>query len=206
MAKDAVATMGSILPDDAGGRDAVHVAVVSAVSDVALRPGQDIGVEHVEGQRDVRAHAVSSTRAGVGKVDPYLTANVKPGQRFWLYLYPRSITGLNHNWSHPAFPDVSTKAPGGIYVNPGAVLASEQWIRRYAEGIGDDYESLMAGADTWANSSDKWGEYYYGPDQGGYHGLFEGVSTHPEFWDHYERIRGVKLDPEKKESFFTCSC
>ncbi len=199
MARDAVATMGTILPDDAGGRDAVHVAVVSAVSDVALRPGQDIGVEHVEGQRDVRAHAVSSTREGVGKVDPYLTANVKPGQRFWLYLYPRSITGLNHNWSHPAFPDAK---PGELYVNPGSKLASEQWIKQYAEGLDVTSNNLMEAADDWVKA----GDYFYGPERHGYHGHLEGVSTNPEFWDHYERVRGIKVDQDRRENFFTCSC
>lgn len=198
MTKDAVATMGGLLPDDAGGRDAVHVAVVSALSDIRLHPGQRVGVEIIEG-RDVKARVVSSTTEGVGIVDPYLSAEVKPGQRFWLYLNPRSITGLNHNWSHPAFPDAK---PGEIYASPGSKLASEQWIKRYADEIGTHYNELMGGADRWVER----GDYFYGPDQGGYHGLFEGVSTNLDFWDHYERVRGVKLDEDKREHFFTCSC
>lgn len=193
MSKDAVATMGAILPDDAGGRDAVHVAVFSAVSAERLVPSQDVAIAQ-HGDVDT---TVSSAGKAVGIVDPYLTRPVTPGQRFWVYLYPRSITGLSHRWSHPAFEEGNT-----VYAPPSQALQSEQWMRKYADEIGDDYSSLMRGADAWVQG----GDYYYGPDQGGYHGLFEGVSLHDDFWDHYERIRGVKVDQDKRERFFTCSC
>jgi hypothetical protein len=43
----------------------------------------------------------------IGVVDPFLVKPVEPGQRFWLFLYPGSITGLRHVWSHPAFAAVA---------------------------------------------------------------------------------------------------
>lgn len=193
MAKDAVATMGTILPDDAGGRDAVHVAVVSAVSDVRLRPSQDVGVEIVEGQRDVRAHPTSSTTEGVGKVDPYLTANVEPRQRFWLYLYPRSITGLNHHWSHPAFPDAK---PNEVYAPPSAKLASEQWINNLAQSYGFAGSRMVKAAKDFIETGDYWCDG----------GTFEGESVPEEFWEHYERVTGTVVKTDDKHSFFTCSC
>lgn len=190
--RDAVATMGAVLPDDVGGRDAVHVAVIAVVASQKLSPGEDVGVLHEQSGGDPMADPAAKP---VGKVDPFLTKSVQRGQRFWLYLYPRTITGLNHSWTHPAFPDK-------LVVPSSQKLTSEQWIRNYAEEIGDGYLPLMAGADRWVSG----GAYYYGPDQGGYHGLFEGTDTNPEFWDHYEVVRGVKVPEDKRERFFTCSC
>lgn len=201
MAKDAVATMGSILPDDAGGRDAVHVAVASAVCDVRLRPGQDVGIEIVEG-RDVKARPASPTTEGVGKVDPYLTALVEPGQRFWLYLYPRSITGLNHNWSHPAFPSL-TGAEAGQYNPPSEKLASEQWLKDFcAKSDCPGFHAVMGKAEEIADGgsgSDYDDEYIFFSGQDAY------GEIPPEFWDHVAIYLGRPIRG-KKATYFSCSC
>lgn len=195
--KDAVATMGAILPDDAGGRDAVHVAVISAIAGHKLMPGQHIGFTKaphgdIEGTAEVEG-------ATIGIVDPFIKLPVLRGERFWMYLYPRTITGLSHRWTHPALQD--DKA-GAVYVPPGSQLASEQWLKNYAEEIDTGYKTLMDAADKWVRS----GDYFYGADQGGYHGQFEGMSTNPHFWDHYERVRGIKIEENRRDNFFTCSC
>ena len=76
-------------------RDAVHVAVVPVEAGVALEPGQHVGLSS-DG-------TATPTRPHIGIVDPLLTARVQPGQRFWLWLYPGTITSLVHHWTHPAF-------------------------------------------------------------------------------------------------------
>lgn len=75
-------------PDAA--RDAVHVAVVPATAVSELRPGQHLAN---------------------GVVDPYRTDPVPPGGRYWLFLYPGTVTRVRHAWTHPAFPDEPTPAP-----------------------------------------------------------------------------------------------
>lgn len=197
-AKDAVATMGTILSDpEVKGRDAVHVAVIAVVAGEKLSPGQD--VELADG-RAPNGEYVAVTKASkkyklIGIVDPYLKAVVWPDERFWLYLYPRTITGLNHHWTHPDFPEEDTE--GQAYARPAEQLASEQWIREYCNSMGVDYVDMMAHADTALhNDSHYWVEG----------GRFEGEYLPDEFWTHYEHVTGKTVPNEKRRSFFSCSC
>lgn len=193
MSKDAVATMGSILPDDTSGRDAVHVAVFSAVAAVRLFPGQNITITN-HGEKDTEVAPIGDP---VAIVDPFLTAPVQPGERFWAYLYPRTITALSHRWSHPAFEDATT-----TYSPPSEKLASEQWIREFADLIPLHYDTIMQGADDWVASKKggDYGEYLC------FGGLLEGASVPDAFWPHYQIVRGTIVEQNHRGSFFTCSC
>lgn len=209
MAKDAVATMGTILSDDAGGRDAVHVAVFSAFLKQDLKPGQYVSiVEHAE--RDVEVIPVKGHRAGVAIVDPFLPKTIDAGERFWAYLYPRTITSLSHKWGHPAFEAVDSAG----YVPPSAKLQSEAWLKDWAaQAGGPEYSELINTAillantkgessplsisDDYAHSS--WDDEYW---------HFSGMDAHgeipPEFWGHLENVTGLKF--EKRPGYFSCSC
>jgi hypothetical protein len=197
MAKDAVATMGDFLPDDTSGRDAVHVAVFSAVSSVKLRAGQDVAIVH-QGEKDIEVGPVGQT---VAIVDPFLKGVVRPGERFWAYLYPRTITALSHRWSHPSLEDAAT-----TYVTPSDKLASEQWIRDFAERVDLAYRVLMEGADNWVaiKTGSKKSSYY--DEYLCFGGLLEGKSVPDEFWPHYEAVTGRAVEKDHRGSFFTCSC
>lgn len=90
------------------GRDAVHVAVAPVEAGEELLSGEEVGV-------DIDGKAYNAFARGIkplGIVDPFLlSCKVMPSQRFWLCLYPGTVTSLRHVWSHPAFqvkvPEVS---------------------------------------------------------------------------------------------------
>jgi hypothetical protein len=181
--------MGTILTDDVGGRDAVHVAVVSVTATGRLTPGQHIGFKGTPGD-NAPAGIVDEP---IGIVDPFLDAAVQAGQRFWLYLYPRTITSLRHNWTHPKFADA---VAGQAYAPPSAKLASEQWLRTFIEHADcPGYEQVI-------------GEAVRAADNGEEYVFFSGQDAHgdipPEFWDHLAVVTGRKFD--HRPEWFSCSC
>lgn len=82
-------------------RDAVHIAVAPLKALERLRPGQRVGVW--DGY-------ATETEEHVGIVDPFLIDDVDQGEPVWVFLFPGTITGLRHVWSHPAF---KPKVPAG---------------------------------------------------------------------------------------------
>lgn len=94
--------LGQLIEDGDRRRDAVHIAVAPATAAVRLAPGQHVGLVR-EGDPEL----VAPGEQNVGIVDPFLAGPVEPGQRFWLFLYPGTITGLRHVWTHPAYAAVA---------------------------------------------------------------------------------------------------
>ncbi len=88
------------------GRDAVHVAIVPVTAACYLMPGDHVGFL-TPGRTK---HVTNEAAVKVGIVDPYLTEAVEEGQRFYLCLYPQTVTSLRHEWVHPAF-DTAPPAP-----------------------------------------------------------------------------------------------
>lgn len=88
----ALESLGTTNIPETAGRDAIHIAVIRCVATTRLFPGQHVDI-----------NGYPTTGKTVGIVDPYLAAPVYPDSPFWLLLYPRTITGLRHVWSHPDF-------------------------------------------------------------------------------------------------------
>lgn len=189
VATDALETLGTKpIPEDSG-RDAIHLAVEPVIAGTTIFPGQDIGLEN---------GLAGPSENPLGIADPFMTCPVKKGERFWLVVYPRQITSLRHVWSHPAFPE---DGPAQQHSGSG-VSASERWLRNYADEIDEDFDTLMDAAAAFLDSN----EYFKGERTGDYYGKFEGESTHPDFWTHYEAHKGVIVPESDRHSFFTCSC
>lgn len=93
-------------------RDAIHVAVAPVVAGERLCAGMHVlldghGVAFMDDSMGNGAELVGErTDRTVGVVDPFLTESVKKGDRFYVFLYPNTVTGMRHHWMHPAFKEV----------------------------------------------------------------------------------------------------
>lgn len=168
--------LGSIIKDEQQ-RDAIHIAVAPIQAAEKLSPGQHVAV--------VGNEAWASAGTPVGVVDPYLKADVKKGQSFWLFLYPGSIRSLRHEWTHPAFGADEGKAE------------SEQWLRAFADRLfsyepeyGSRFEVLINNAEQGGFGTD----IEYGDD----------CQPNEEFWTHFERYTGRKV--VGRPEHFRCAC
>lgn len=187
--EDTQQTIGTI-HKEAYERDAVHVAVVPVVAKELLKPGQHIGFD--EGGWRVTATPPEPYKL-IGIVDPFLPREVVEGERFWMVLYPNTITGLKHVWSHPSI-SLDGRGVGSV---------SEKWLRDFAVAVDADYHEMMHIASTHCEGAkSQYGDYLC---EGG---KWEGQSTPDEFWDHYLVVTGKKPADSKygKPGIFSCSC
>ncbi len=159
-------------------RDAVHIAVAPVEAATRLLPGYPV-------ELDASGRAVMAKERGIGVVDPFLEIGVPKGGRFWLFLYPGSITGLRHEWSHPAFD--------GRAENPMDEKAkSEAYLQSLATLCGVDYERMMdcMDEDDYISMGDN--EHY------------KQVLPEAEVLEkHFENVRGHK---PKSTYVFSCAC
>lgn len=182
---DALETLGRII-DDTQKRDAIHLAVLPMVAVETMKPGETCG--------PVPGGAAPYAVEKLGIVDPFLTAPVQKGERFWMVLRPRLVTSLRHVWSHMAFADEG--APD-IAKEPISLERSKWWITNWAESSpGISYDEAIDGAEAYLKYDD------YMSDGG----RWEDQDVPAEFWDHYEVVTGEKVPTEKRGGFFSCAC
>lgn len=176
---DALGTLGTIITS--GGRDAIHLAVEPTVAKEMLKPGWDVGADG------------TTEKPWVGIVDPFLKKGVRPGEMFWLVLYPRTITSLRHVWSHPAFPDESEMKAHGERAASLLSGASEEWLRDFiSQKGGVNYEQVLQQA-----TGDHNGAVYI-------EGASESGDLPDEFWYHVEVVTGKQIN--KRTPWFSCAC
>lgn len=76
-------------------RDAIHIAVAPVTAYCKVKPGEHVGF--------VSDGVVGPHGRLIGIVDPFLECDVQEGERFWMFMYPNTITSLRHDWSHSEF-------------------------------------------------------------------------------------------------------
>ena len=94
--------VGQLIADGENRRDAIHIAVAPVRAAHGMEPGTRVGLN--------RDGSADETCPPIGIVDPFLTHRVSVGDKFWLFLFPGTITGLRHVWTHPAFANKSVYA------------------------------------------------------------------------------------------------
>lgn len=153
-------------------RDAIHIAVAPVEAGESLTPGEHVaimdGKAYVTGQNDV------------GIVDPFCKFRILAGEKFWLFMYPDTITGLRHQWSHPAFAD----------------SADIEWLKKFAEkDPGLTYEVLMDRAHDACDND--------GPGPGFRYNVT--AEAQAEFWVRFGRVTGKSPAEGDGWCFFSCS-
>ncbi|HWN72056.1 MAG TPA: hypothetical protein VNM90_30665 [Haliangium sp.] len=193
---DALDTLGTLI-DDKQKRDAIHLAVEPVVA------GEDglLGGNHITVRDGAAFYCAPGDPAALGIVDPFLTVQIKKGDRFWFVMYPRMVHSLRHVWTHPAFPDEVQVALDKVADERKA--ESERWLREHIEAAGFDYDHIMEEIKQALGVIGVTGEHNFGC-----WGLSSGSSDsfYPpdDFWMHAEIVLGIKLS--NHPSYFACSC
>lgn len=191
MATDAVATIGMLIPEGSG-RDAIHLATEPVVSGERLFAGQHIGFLP-DGTVGTKATEL------LGIVDPFLTALVMPGERFWLVVYPRTITSLRHVWEHPSFSPAEVKH---AVIDVSSKAYSSEWLTRWAmENMGEDYYDddgrKYSPEEALGNAIRAGRDLSVGPHESARD------TINNEWWEHWETVTGEK---GQRDEYFSCAC
>lgn len=167
-------------------RDAVHVAIIPCEAGESLGPGTKVFVDRDDGGCAKRAFITPA----VGVVDPFLSEVVNRGERFWLMLFPGTITSLRHEWSHPVFP---------IGESDEVVQESKAWLSELADRSNISYEELIEmaveGEDIYLRAETPCDE------------LRNSDSARVEFWRNVEIVTGRWFSVDHiANAYFTCGC
>lgn len=189
MKHDTLDTIGKKLT---GGerRDAVHFAVAPVRVQGFLRAGDR--VKFIPDSTEIVAECAWDEKP-IGIIDPFLDCGyVTNNDRCWLFLFPNSITGLRHEWTHPAFPDHQTQP-----VSPRETSAeySERWLRGFAEKYNGDYDEMIRGVTSGEGA-------FFGQDL-----EYSDFRPGTEFWVHISAVTGQEFTAERIENVpFRCAC
>lgn len=171
-------------------KDAIHIAVVPLKAYSKMYPGDSFVL--LENGSNVAVPVIKNNNEAIGIVDPFLQTTVEEGESFWGFIKPGTVTGMRHEWQHPAF--------GGIVKTDIKVdiTESEEWIQMFCDQWNFDYDTLIQEAINGG---------YIVADGIDLHCAYELGEDHDLFWKHLEIVTGKKFNNEHRENFrWSCSC
>lgn len=179
-------------------RDAIHVAVAPVVAAQRLNPGCNVGL-------DANGRATNRTDNAIGVIDPFLKHVVLEGESCWLFLYPETVTGMRHEWQHPAFPEQAAE--------PSDKAESMRWMEEFASKHHEPYrgndEEYPGPACTAGQLIEAGREFLQTGDMMVQRGdeTLRDIGGHElqEFWKHFAVITGISV-PQFTENPFSCTC
>ena len=177
-------------PEAGAVKDAIHFAVAPVKSSDRFLPGEHVGLND-KGE-------AAQVDNPIGIVDPFLKKAVEPGETFWLMLYPKTVTNLRHDWSHPAFDEAQKKCEETLKA------ASIEWLKSYAAEVSpydlEDGGSNEIAYKRFMENVQAGNIYYHGIDLHGYSEL----EKPEELFHHLSVVLGRTVT---KGGFdYSCSC
>lgn len=171
-------------------RDAVHIAVAPMMAGTDLRIGQKIKLSY--GTTDVAIDGTYFEEQAIGIVDPFLDQYyVREGEKFWCFLFPGSVTNMEHRWQHPAFIEKTVGSE------------AEAWLRAFSDRWGFYYDDLI---EAGVGKDSDW-RYVtaHGKDLHGASELEPG--EYELFWKHLEDLTGETFSEEHRQGMgWSCTC
>jgi hypothetical protein len=183
------AKLGQLI-DATAQRDAIHIAIVPLIAGETLYRGDKFRLKF--NTHNVALRGDYNTKEALGIVDPFLEDNsIDEGDRFYGVLFPGTVTGMRHQWQHPAFEENK----------PIKLNEHEEWLRDFADRWNFDYEHLIEVGTTP-------GEWRYITARGiDLHNRGDLGEDHDLFWFHLEGMTGKKFDDAHKDEMgWSCSC
>lgn len=194
MSFDVLKTIGSKLKDEWDAqRDAIHIAIMPVIAGESyLRRGQSVRFAFGTNNTVVKTNEDGANCVGI--IDPFLDSySINKGDKIWMFLNPRTVTGMRHQWQCPAVDKI-----------PEFANESERWIREFAHKWNFNYDELIANAIA-TNEENDW--RYITAMGMGLHSAEELEGDHDLFWEHLATLTGKTFDKNHRDGMtWSCSC
>lgn len=183
--------LGKLIENE-GYRDAIHIAIEPVIAGETLKAGDYIGFNN-KGKKEVIKNATKL----IGIVDPFLSIDLKQGDKFYMLLFPNTITSLRHHWTHPEFEEQEVEL---------SREESKKWLTQFATDINASYnEIIYLGKHFYKGNYIKWSvQSGSETDYGGTYAQDYWYNNREEFIKHFKNITG--LDLTDVNGGFTCGC